>query len=691
MTMQTVAVGLALFLLITFCLGQSTSPPPPKDLILIKLVNWKIEKFKPYLAFIGVLTFLTLFKIFYPKIPYVAKYIPQSLILVVSGIAIAAAVNASGISFEETKMVLTPTLFFDFLLPPVILDASYNLSNRTFLDFLASILIYAIFGTLINFFIIGPLMYGMDVAGAMEPGLPNIPISNYFLFASLIIAVDPVAVLAIFQEIGVNLGLYFTVFGESLLNDAVTVVLYEIMVEFASATSASVKEVGYGIASFFTISLGGALIGFIMGAVSCLLTRWETHLAPMLLILLALFSYYITTCLGWSGIIALICCGLMQSGYAFHNVSSELVNTLEEIIQQISEVSEALIFLLLGFQIMTTKLEWSTGFCLWAFVICTFARAVSILVFSQIVNCLKINNMRISYREQLIMIYGGLRGAVASSLAFLLKDLHAVNEKVREIIITCTLFIIAVTVGLQGLTVKPLVKLSQIKLQEKQTLSVINDLSCRIIDHTLAGVEAIIGSIGRNRSRELFARMDFKFIRPILQKRPQRHDKVLRTYEQISLSLHWATVKPEKSTEYLKDLPETLVNRFLRGDMTGGGSHRYKGRDEEGSLFDVITDEPPPRRESRGLFLRVRPPREESERPEWLRPTSMISERPGNPDKQYKERFLYVMRRKSSEFSQADFPDQAQFAQLRSLSHYTDMQSDTHTSSKSQSRSDETQ
>ncbi|KAM7540916.1 hypothetical protein Aperf_G00000045447 [Anoplocephala perfoliata] len=641
------SISLALFLAQPHQYGQR----------LTKLADWKIGEFEPYLAFLGALVFLILFKTFYSKIPFVAEYVPQSLVLIVFGVVTAEILKASGYSFGKSALILTPSLFFNFLLPPIVLDASYNLSNRTFADFLISILVYAVLGTLINFFIIGPLMYVLHVAGAMERGLKDISLSNYLLFSALIVAVDPVAVLAIFQEIGVNLGLYYMVFGESLLNDAVTVVLYEIMREFASATSVSLREVGFGIASFFTISLGGMATGLLMGLVSCILTRWESHLASILLILLALFSYFITNCVGWSGIIALICCGLMQSGYAFHNINMELATTLQEIVTQTAEISEAFIFLLLGIQVATTKLQWSSGFCLWALVVCTFARAVSVIFLSQSLYYLKINHIRVSCREQIIMIYGGLRGAVASSLAFLLKDLSDVDEEVKKLIITCTLFIIAVTVGFQGLTMRPLVKLIRIRLEQKQTLSIVNDLTSRVIDHTLAGVESILGAVGKNRFREFIARLDNEFIRPILQKNPERHDaKVVKTYEQIALHLHWATVKPQSSTEYLKDLPENLVNKFLSGEIDASGSRRSKGPDEA-SLFDVITDVPPMKT---GPVIRLTRRKSSVVEPQttWMRPTSVISERSQYRQGVYKEKYLTVLRRKSMDWNQSDTPNQ---------------------------------
>lgn len=109
------------------------------------------------------------------------------------------------------------------------------------------------------------------------------PILDTFLFASLISAVDPVAVLAVFEEIHVNEILYIVVFGESLLNDAVTVrilmdlnnslfdyeiclfqvVLYHMFETYneIGINSIQITDIVNGVASFFMVALGGVFIG----------------------------------------------------------------------------------------------------------------------------------------------------------------------------------------------------------------------------------------------------------------------------------------------------------------------------------------------------------------------------------------------------------------------------------------------
>lgn len=89
------------------------------------------------------------------------------------------------------------------------------------------------------------------------------PILDMFLFSSLISAVDPVAVLAVFEEIHVNEILYIVVFGESLLNDAVTVVLYHMSEKYSEigVENLDITHVVKGGTQFFVVALGGTLIG----------------------------------------------------------------------------------------------------------------------------------------------------------------------------------------------------------------------------------------------------------------------------------------------------------------------------------------------------------------------------------------------------------------------------------------------
>lgn len=86
---------------------------------------------------------------------------------------------------------------------------------------------------------------------------------DIFLFASLISAVDPVAVLAVFEEIHVNEILYIVVFGESLLNDAVTVVLYHMCEVYSQIgiENINMTHLVSGGTNFLVVALGGTIIG----------------------------------------------------------------------------------------------------------------------------------------------------------------------------------------------------------------------------------------------------------------------------------------------------------------------------------------------------------------------------------------------------------------------------------------------
>lgn len=117
---------------------------------------------------------------------------------------------------------LQSDVFFLYLLPPIILDAGYFLPIRPFSENLGTILMFAVVGTLWNSFFIGGLLYAVCQIEGTD--LDSIGLLPCFLFGSVISAVDPVAVLAVFEEIHINELLHILVFGESLLNDAVTVV-----------------------------------------------------------------------------------------------------------------------------------------------------------------------------------------------------------------------------------------------------------------------------------------------------------------------------------------------------------------------------------------------------------------------------------------------------------------------------------
>ena len=122
-------------------------------------------------------------------------------------------------------------------------------------------------------------------------------------------AVDPVAVLAVFEEIHVDEILYIVVFGESLLNDAVTVVLYHMFEAYVDMGEGNIEvtDIMKGFASFLVVALGGTFIGIIWGYLTGFVTRFTNHarvLEPLFVFVMAYMSYLNAEIFHMSGILA---------------------------------------------------------------------------------------------------------------------------------------------------------------------------------------------------------------------------------------------------------------------------------------------------------------------------------------------------------------------------------------------------
>lgn len=147
---------------------------------------------------------------------------PESCLLIIVGALVGAIIFGTD---HKSPPVMDTSIYFLYLLPPIVLEGGYFMPTRPFFENIGSILWWAGLGALINAFGIGLSLYLICQIKAF--GLSDVNLLQNLLFGSLISAVDPVAVLAVFEEARVNEPLYMMIFGEALLNDGISVVRYQ--------------------------------------------------------------------------------------------------------------------------------------------------------------------------------------------------------------------------------------------------------------------------------------------------------------------------------------------------------------------------------------------------------------------------------------------------------------------------------
>jgi len=494
-------------------------PPKPthkKSSEGIKVAKWDFARVQtPFVVCMWILL-ASIAKIVFHQFNRVSSLIPESCMLILLGVPIGILFRLAGI--KQQTFYFNPDLFFLFLLPPIILDAGYFMPVRLFYLNIGTILLYATVGTIFNAIAIGSLLYG--TIGAMSI---KYTLMHALLFGSLISAVDPVAVLAVFEEVHVHEVLYILVFGESVLNDAASVVLYHTFEAMANMSSISIKEVALACTSFFVVSVGGTLIGVIWGIATSFVTRFTEHvrvIEPIFIFVMSYAAYLSAEIFHFSGIMAILFCGIIMKPYVESNVSRKSHTTIKYFLKLLSTCCETIIFMFLGVSLVINDHRWDFSFIILTLVFILVVRTIGVVCLTSIANSLG-RLQKIGKTEQFIMSYGGLRGAVAFCLAILLDKKH-IDPKLREMLVTTTMVVVLFTVFVQGTTIKPLVRFLKIRRKEQREMRMTCVINDRILDHLNAGMEEVLGHHGHGYWREQIDYLNKRYFRRWLERDPDQ-------------------------------------------------------------------------------------------------------------------------------------------------------------------------
>ncbi|XP_041975826.1 sodium/hydrogen exchanger 7 isoform X2 [Aricia agestis] len=352
----------------------------------------------------------------------------------------------------DLKATFDPEIFFNIILPPIIFHAGYCLKRKYFFRNLGAILTFAMVGTALSALVIGALMYGC--VQLMPASLASsFTFLDTLYFGALISPTDPLTVLAIFSQLKVDVNLYAMIFGESVLNDAVALVLSGAIQNYEKRYS---SDGGFEITGFlgaigdfigiFSLSL---LVGALMGCFTALMTKF-THvrdwplLESALFVLMSYAAFLIAEVCELTGVVAVLFCGICQAHYTYNNLSADSRNRTKQLFELLNFLAENFIFTYIGVSMFTfPKHHFDPWFIIAGFLTSTLGRAVNIYPLSFLLNLGRKPPIPMNFQHMLF--FSGLRGAMSFALAIR----NTVSEA-RQAMLTTTSMIVIATVVLQG-------------------------------------------------------------------------------------------------------------------------------------------------------------------------------------------------------------------------------------------------
>jgi len=372
--------------------------------------------------------------------------LPLTVLLVFVGIAISHfGHDTPGLSLLS-QFQLTPELVLFVFIPTLIFESAFNLNARQLSNNLWPILTLAIPGLLISTCIIG-FIFSVFTEFDLMVGL---------LLGAILSATDPVAVIAIFKQLGVPERLTILVEGESLFNDATSLVLATILIGLLTAGEFSSDVLVSGTGEFLLVFAGGVIVGWVLALITGnMLGRIESDpgIEITLTTILAYFSFIIAEhVFHVSGIMAVVAAGMTIGSWGKSKISPSTSAFMEHFWEYLAFVANALIFLMVGLQIDLVVLWESVDLIALVVVAMLISRAIVIYSVVPLIGRMP-GAEPIGMPFQSVMYWGGLRGAIALAIVLALPPFYY-----KDTLISLVMGAVLFTLVVQGLSIEKLVK-----------------------------------------------------------------------------------------------------------------------------------------------------------------------------------------------------------------------------------------
>jgi len=370
---------------------------------------------------------------------------PYAVALVLAGMII-------GISHGMQPVIMTPEMVLLIFLPALLFEASWNLEIKALKRDWRAISVLATIGVVLCMFAVAGVMHYV--------GGFSLPLA--LLFGAMVSATDPVSVIALFRQLGIDKRLVMILEGESLFNDGTAVVLFKLVL--AVILSGGQWSFTSVMSSFVLVVLGGALLGVLMGLLASFITKaFDDHLLETTLTMITAYgSFILAERLGVSPVIAVVAAGVVLGNYGGKKgMSASTRLAVNSFWEYAAFLVNSILFLLIGLQIdvslMLKDVE-LIGFGILAVMVSRFIVIYGLCTF------LSSKSRPIPTNWRHLFFWGGLRGALVMALALSLP----LDFPSRQHIINLTFGVVLFTLLVPGLTMSPLVTMLGMKTKQAE-------------------------------------------------------------------------------------------------------------------------------------------------------------------------------------------------------------------------------